>query len=262
MSLETALWFAGSFAEAAVVALLIYRRVWRTFPVFLIYSVWTLVASAAIYVVRSHSPSAYLTAYFAAMILDSTLLFGVLVELAWSILRPLRASLPRRSLVIVGILILAMGAAIWPFASLETAAKVSHEMGTMMRAQQTFSILRVVVFLVLAGCSQFLSIGWRNRELQIATGLGFTSLVGLTVALIHTHQATKDQYRHLNQLVVAGYLLSLLYWMYSFAQQEEKRREFSPQMQTLLLAVAGAARNTRIGMPEVVPAKPQKHGEL
>jgi hypothetical protein len=34
--------------------------------------------------------------------------------------------------------------------------------------------------------------------------------------------------------------------MFSFAQKEESRRSFSPQMQNALLAVAGAARTVRV----------------
>jgi len=34
VSLDNILWFAGIVAEAAVVWLLLYKRVWRTLPVF------------------------------------------------------------------------------------------------------------------------------------------------------------------------------------------------------------------------------------
>ena len=263
MNLDTVLWISGTVAEAVVIALLLYRRVWRTLPVFLIYSVWTLMGSIGAYtVLRSYSHSVYLSVYLVEMVIDSVLLFGVLVELGWSILRPLRSSLPRISLVFIALLILALGAAIWPFASVPGAANQSREVAELMRLQQTFSILRVVVFLALAGCSQLLSIGWRNRELQIATGLGFTSLVGLTVAMLHAHQTTRDQYSHLNQFVIASYLCSLLYWVFSFAQQEEQRREFSPQMQSLLLALAGSARNARMGTAAIASSKPRKQGPM
>jgi hypothetical protein len=48
--------------------------------------------------------------------------------------------------------------------------------------------------------------------------------------------------------VTASYLFSLLYWVFSFAQQEAERHEFTPQMQTFLLAVAGAAKSSRINL--------------
>jgi hypothetical protein len=258
MSLDAILWFSASVAEAAVIALLLYRRVWRSFPIFSLYSVWTLLASIAMYAVLhgylrvSHSGvnSAYVSVYLATVIVDSTILFGVLLELAWSVLRPVRSALPRGALLAVGVLILALGAAIWPFAAFPGANHMPPEVAGLMRLQQTFSILRVVIFLVLAGLSQVLSMGWRNRELQIATGLGFTSLVGVAVAMLHAHQSTWAQYSHWNELVVAGYLCSLVYWMASFAQQEEQRRAFSPQMEHLLLAMAGSAKAARIALAD------------
>ena len=67
--------------------------------------------------------------------------------------------------------------------------------------------MRILFFLAIAGCSQLLSIGWRDRELQIATGLGFFSIVSLTVAMLHTSQAPEfaAQYHHLEQLLSASY---------------------------------------------------------
>jgi hypothetical protein len=194
----------------------------------------------------------------AETVVDSILEFGILVELAWSVLRPLRASLPRSALVVVGVLILAVGAAIWPFSSTHALASMSREFQDLERVQQTASIMRILFFLVLAGCSQMLSIGWRDRELQVATGLGFYSLVSLVVEILHTHSANQQHYRLLNQFVAVGYLFSLVYCVVSFAQKEAERREFSPQMQRALLAVAGAAQTTRIALTDSEPRKRRK----
>ncbi len=262
MNLDTALWFSASLAEAAVIALLFYRRVWRNLPMFFAYSVWTLAGSVGAYAIIRAFPSGYVTAYIIEMIVDSILLFGVLVELAWSVLLPLRSSLPRAGFLFVGFFILAIGAAIWPFAAISGTALPSPEVGALTHLQQTFSVLRILVFLALVGCSQLLSIGWRNRELQIATGLGFNSLVGLAVALLHTHGTTWVQYRHLNRFVVASYLCSLVYWVVSFAQQEEQRRAFSPQMEHLLLGMVRSAKATRIALADSGSARSGKLGPL
>lgn len=262
MSLDALLWIVASVAEAGVVSLLLYRRAWQTFPIFLAYSVWTLIGSLIDYIALRGYSASYATAYIVVMMIDAVLLFGVLVELAWSILRPLRAALPRGALFVVAGLIFALGAAIWPFAAFPGADRLTREIAILAHLQQTFSILRVLIFLALAAFSQLLSIGWRNRELQIATGLGFNSLVGLTVAMLHTHESTWVQYRHLNQFVVASYLCSLLYWIVSFAQQEQERREFTPQMQSFLLAVAGSARATRSALASSTQAKPRNHRDL
>ena len=261
VSLDSTLWIVGMVAEAAVIALLFYRRAWRTFPFFCIYMVWGLVSDLGNYAIQRFAPSSFTTTYLIGLVLDSALQFGVLVELAWSILRPVRASLPKIALLVVGALIVAVGAAIWPFAGIHNLARLPPQWRTLVHVQQTASILRILFFLALAGCSQLLSIGWRDRELQVASGLGFYSLVSLAVEIVHSHQAMGQQYRYLNQFVVASYLCSLLYWIFSFATKEAERREFTPQMQGFLLAVAGTARTARIALVDSAAAKSRKRGE-
>lgn len=248
MSLNTILWTAGMVAEAAVVGLLIYRRLWRTLPFFFIYNVWIILGTAAGYAVMCLHPDAYLNTYLAEIPVDSALVFCVLVELSWSIFRPFRASLPRHTVWGLGILIAVAAVAIWPFSDSSAFAGYPLQWHLLVRLQQTVSILRVFYFLLLAASSQFLSIGWRDRELQVASGLGFYSLVGLTTAVLQSHVAAGDLYRRLDQVLVASFVCSSLYWVVCFAQKEAERREFSPQMQSMLLAVAGAARSTRIAL--------------
>ncbi len=258
MSLDTILWFAGPVSEAAVVSLLVYRRAWRLLPFFFVYSTWTLLGSMVAFAVNRYAPSAYLTTYLVEECLDNTLQFCVLVELAWSVFRPFRASLPRSTVWVLGIVIAAAGAAIWPFADSSAFAKFPTQWHLLLHLRETVSVLRVLFFLLLAGCSQLLSIGWRDRELQVATGLGFYSLVSLTTTVLNSYQAAGSQYKGLDQLMVVSYVCCLLYWAASFAQKEAERREFSPQMQSMLLAVAGAAHSARVALTDSSSAGPGK----
>ena len=260
MSLDNIFSVAGIVTEAAVLGLLIYRRVWRTLPFFCLYCAWVLISNAGLYAIYIFFPAGYLTAYLAEIVVESVLEFSVLVELAWSVLRPFRASLPRGALVGVAGLILALGAVIWPFAAIPGFGNLPPEYHLLMRLIQTTSILRILFFLALAGCSQLLSIGWRDRELQVATGLGFYSLISLAVAMLHSYQNMGPFYSLLQQIVVASYICSLLYWVACFAQKAPERREFSPQMRDLLLAVAGTARTARIALADSEAAKRRKTG--
>jgi hypothetical protein len=147
--------------------------------------------------------------------------------------------------VALAALIVLIGAAVWPFATRPGLSALSMAGRMTFHTQETFAILRVLFFLVLAGCSQLLSIGWRDRELQIVTGLGFYSLVSLAVWMQHS---TGPQYHVLDQIVAVSYVCSLAYWIFAFSQKEAERQNFTPQMQDLLLAMAGTARSTRIAM--------------
>jgi len=223
--------------------------------------VWDLLSNTGGFLALRFSPGSYnAVTYFLQTSIDSVLMFGVLVELTWSVLRPLRQSLSRWTPFFIGVAILAIGAAIWPFAALPGFSTQPHLVRLIGHLQETVAILRIVFFLGLAGCSQLLSIGLRDRELQVATGLGFYSLVSVSAALLAARQATYDQYNHLNRLVIGSFLCSLLYWAFAFVQKEAQRREFTPQMQNLLLAVAGTARANRAALrdSEITDAKSRR----
>ncbi|MFP5235183.1 MAG: hypothetical protein ACLGSD_04720 [Acidobacteriota bacterium] len=242
--------FLAITGEAAVLALLLQRRVSRLLPVFTIYVSWTIMSDVVSSLLIHRFPAHYLQIYNVEMPLDSVLQFGVLVELAWSALRPARALLPRGSFVGVAAVILLAGAAIWPFAGITAISGLTSQWHLTMHLQQTFTILRIVFFLALAACSQLLAIGWRNRELQVATGLGFYSMVSLGALMIQAHQVSPLRYHAIDELVAVSYLFSLLYWVASFVRNEAPRREFSPRMQKFLLAIAGAAHADRLAMEQ------------
>jgi len=144
---------------------------------------------------------------------------------------------------------------IWPFVSIHGIFGLPPQWRFLVRVQQTASILRVLIFMLLAGGGQLLSINWRDRELQVATALGFFSMVSLFVEMMHSHQTMGPQYLQLNQIVVASYLCCFLYWIFCFAQKEVERRAFTPQMESFLLTVAGSARATRVALTEASLAK-------
>ena len=242
---------AGVLTEIAVVGLLLYRHIWRTLPVFLVYCIWALCSDAVSTALSIFSPQGYsLNFYIAVTVIDLAMQLSVIVELAWSVIRPVRDRLSRSAVWVVAGLILALGAAIWPFANTAGLVLPSKAWHLVVQMQQTVSVLRVLFFLGLVGCSQLLAIGWRDRELQVATGFGFYSLVSLVVAAVNAHLSTVGQFKQLYWVVATSFLVSLLYWVVSFGQKEEERHEFTPQAREILLAFAKSAHITRVQMNE------------
>lgn len=250
LNLDAILGLSGVIAEAAVVILCIRTKLFRLTPVFFSYLVWSTFVDIAFFSVTKYWSAESVQIYFIEMIVDSIFQFAVLVELEWAVLRPIRASLPKHSIIILALLVVAAGAVIWPVARWALPPGLTPTGKVFVQLQQTIAALRVVFFMAMAGFSQLLSIGWRNRELQIATGLGFYSMFGLGIALVHAHQAVGHTYHLLDALGTASYLCSLGYWIVSFAQKEEARQEFTPQMRSFLLAVTGAARGTRMALAD------------
>lgn len=215
------------------------------------YVAWSLLSDLGQSFAVSRYPDNRLLFYLVSLAIDSLFQFGVLIELSAAVLRPLKEFLPRWTPIAFGVLIVLICIAIWPFARVPGSAAFSLQGRVLIHLQQTFSILRILFFLALAGCSQLLSIGWRDRELQIATGLGFYSMVSVAVSILHTSQTPGSPEYHLSdEIMVGSYLCSLFYWVFCFAQQEAQRREFTPQMQNFLLAMAGTARSTRMALKD------------
>jgi hypothetical protein len=244
LSLDNVFTVAGIAIEAAIIGLLIHRKIWRKLPIFSVYCVWALLSDGGTAAIRLFHPGWYNIKFFAGeTVIDFALQLCVLVELAWSVLHPLHNRLSRKALPVLAAAIVLLGVGIWPFAGISIALP-SQEWRFVFQLQQTASILRVVFFLLLAGFSQLLCLGWRDRELQVATGFGFYSIVSLAVAALSAHQSTVVQIRNLYLLVALSFVCSLTYWVASFAQKEAERREFTPQMQAKLITLAEAVHLT------------------
>jgi hypothetical protein len=250
VSVDSALWYSTTILEVAVIAVVLGKNIVRLLPVFFSYLIWTVVSDIVMMTLKSN-PHEFYQVFRYEMPIDSVLQFGVLVELAWSVLRPMRSVLSRRTILVISILVLLAGAVVWPLTGFTVIHTMPPDWTRLLRLQQTFSVLRILFFFGLAGLSQFLAIGWRDRELQVATGLGFYSVISMGAALLHTHPAPPAQFHRIDDIVAFSYLCSLLYWAVSFVQKEAQRQEFSPRMQNLLLTVAGAARANRLAIEEI-----------
>lgn len=249
--LDSAVIWIGYAAQAYVLAVVLQRRVYRKLPLFALYVLWTLLSDALGMLIRTKFPDYYSQFFLFELPLDSLLQLGVLVELAWSVLTPLRSSLPRWTVPGIAGLIAIAGIAVWPIAGTTVMHGLPHEWHLILRLRQTTSILQVLFFVVLAAGSQLLSIGWRDRELQVATGLGFYSLISLAVSLLHGQMPqVSPNYHRLDQALAVSYLCALVYWAVSFMQKEAPRQEFTQQMRSFLLTVSGGANAGRIALQD------------
>ncbi len=232
----------GIAAQAAFIVVLVWRRTYRSLPVFFSYIVWGLASDCVMLILRALLHRESLAEFAIETYTDSLFQYLVLIELAWSILRPIQRSLPKGLLLGISLIIATAAVLIWPLTGTKETFGYPWQLLIAFQAQRSFAILRILFFLVLVSCSQFLRIGWRDHELQVATGLGFYSLVSLVGALVHSHQSDGWQYYYVDVGIACSYLLSLVYWVYSFAQREAARREMTPEMIDFLLGLADVVR--------------------
>ena len=240
----------GLVVQAAFIGLLVWRRAYRSFPVFFSYIVWGVIGDSAILIVRTWIAPLAIYPFEVEAYVDSLFQYLVLIELAWSILRPIQRLLPRGFLLGISAVIAAAAFLVWPLSGIEQTVGYPGHLLIVLHMERTFAILRILFFLALACCSHFLAIGLRDRELQIATGLGFYSLVSVAGTMMHTRQSYGLNYFYVDIAIACSYLMSLLYWCYSFAQQETARREMTPEMQGLLVGLAKVMRKQREQLSE------------
>lgn len=254
MTLDTKLALLSALLQAMVIGLLAYRRFYKKLPLFFSYLVWLLVISgASVATAHSYSDEVLQKIFVFADVFDAAFMFCVLVELSMSVLSPIRSALPSWTVYgVAGIMMVAF-ALIWPFAKPPGFKTLDSLSRIQVHVDMANSVLPIVFFLALAACSQWLSLSWRDRELQIGTGLGIFALASLaaTVLKMNIGTATPEAihtYHTLDQAQVASYIVAMLYWLVSFAQKVPERREFTPQMENFLLALAGNARTARVAM--------------
>lgn len=250
--MDTAVFAVGLLAEAVVLCLLLFRRVYKSLPIFTSYFAWSILNDIGVFILIRRFPKSDLRIYIVSAIIDAAFMFCILTEISLSVLKPIRSSLTWWTGLAIGGLAACLCGVVWLFAK-PSGYNATPQSELLVHLQLTTAIVRVLFFMALAASSQLLSLSWRDRELQAATGFGIYSFVSLMVELVHLNPAQwsssiMPQSHVLDEIASVSYVLSVLYWAYSFAQKVPERREFTPQMQNFLLAVAGNARATRMAM--------------
>jgi len=255
MTIDSFFWIAGSALEAFFIALLLRRRAILRFPFLSLFIIWDLIQNIALYFL-SQTGAHYTEFYLFFSAIGYCFEFCVLIELMRAVLKPLPTFVRKRLSLFVILGYLVLGAIVWTFFTKRPVSQnscfqaVSFSLWISLQVQRMTSYLRLVTFLSLALCSQMLSLSWRNRELQIATGLGFYSFFSIAVEMVRSHLPQNQLYIDLNRVLIASYLGSLCYWIYCFSAKEEERRAFTPEMERALQRLAGEASSWRTKVTE------------
>lgn len=249
--LDKFVWIVSDSGKALLLSIILWRRLYRTFPIFFAYVSWDLISDPLLIILsgsRGYLGHHYAQIYYSADILLYLLEFGVLLEIAANVLRPARRLLSRGifysllgSLLVIGIASFSLAA--WlnptPFASLRV----------FLVTNTTAAILCLITFLLIAGFSQVLGLNWKNHVFQLATGLAFFSVAEMIMELmqsqLHAGPSYSSQYQFWGRFEVISYLLTLAFWCYAFVKKEAPRKEFSPQMTKILVSLSGSAKRQR-----------------
>jgi hypothetical protein len=209
-SIDLTLWLAGAALELFLLSVLLYKRIYRSLPIFCIFLVWCLLSDVGM-AIALRLPNAYLPATLISLTGDALFQLAILAELGRAVLRHNHVAPPSRVvLVLLGLLACVIAGILnnwtvpleYPFLSM-----------LYLVLLQLFAALRVVFLLTLVWWTSVQKLRWPTRELQILTGLGVYIMVTLCVVILHTHNMATMQYHWLDQLLVASYLFALCFWI-------------------------------------------------
>jgi hypothetical protein len=232
-------------AEISLLVVLLARRQYKTFPVFTSSVALNLFNNVIVGIVLvGFSSSVGHALPYAFLPLEYLIDLAVLLEIAWNVLRPVHTALPKGSIrvFVVAIVLALVGGAVLAFHFSNTASKIQDIKAPL---DLTVGMLRMLIFVGIAGFAQLLGIGWRNKVLQLATGLSFYSALQLIVSLIGRYYGDSSS---LEAFEVVGSTLELAFFVWVFATKEAVRREFSPQMEQFLVTLAGRAKHARTAL--------------
>jgi hypothetical protein len=235
-------------AQAAIAYLMIKRGSRRDYPILLTYMFFNLVEDPLAWSLQN--ARFYPKFYFTVMVLDYLFQLLIILEIGRNVLRPSKRSLPFRLWPVVtgGILICAILAA-----TFSPQTQSSGNTAGLLRVTLGLAILKLLLFAGMAGFAQFLGITWRSRVLQLASALAFYGAVSLLVQLSSSHlPSTNPGYNahlvRLAQIQWGAYSVTLISWIWAFSRNEAPRKDFTPQMQEVLVTIAGAAKRTRLAV--------------
>jgi hypothetical protein len=198
-----------------VLLCLFRRKLYRTFPVFLIYVASELIQFSILFtmiLLPSTSGREYGITYSASSAVSTALRFGVIYEIFLHLFRnyPILSRLGKPMLrwATTGLLLAALTLAVYTGGN-----RFNQVMYLLNVLDRTASILQCGLLIALLSFAAYLGISLRSHVFGIALGLGIFASVELTNAAIRTHLGQAYS-AYLDYLTMATYHICVLIWIW------------------------------------------------
>ena len=219
-----ALWAAGSALNAALVFVLLYKRRHRTVPWFTAWLIYQLGYAAACFLVyRFGSKVEYRWVYWLGALGDFLLQIAVILEVAAHVMKrdgewvegAKSALLPFMILgpLVAGVLAVAM-----------TPATPTLLTSLGARASLFTTILICALFVAVVRGSQRLGLDWWGHVARESYGLTLWTVAAFGIDTLHAYWRTMGQWQALENIRIALWQTSLLYWCIAFWIPETERK--------------------------------------
>lgn len=213
--IDKAIPLLGTLLLAVLVFILARKRAYKSYPVFFAYQIWCLVSTLAGMLAIYLPPTDFFRFYLVNISVDSLFQFGVLAELGYAVTGHNRNRSSRWTLI--ALLVLPAALALRSLSTWSLPANLTDLGALLVHMQQDLPVLLLAFLLALIWWSRLQRFQWPDSALHIASGLGFYFIVGLLVAIVHTHQRLGTQYHWADVAQAGSYLAVLSYWLLKLA---------------------------------------------
>ena len=223
-SLDIVLWAAGSFLNAALVFVLLYKRRWRVVPWFTAWMSYELLYTAAcFFAFQLGWKDVYRWVYWIGALGDFCLQIAVVVEIARCVLRRnSRWVEGARSEVLPFVLAGPLVAAV--LALTVTPAASGRLDAIAARASLFSTILICSLFIAVVRASQRLGLDWRSHIARESFGLALWTIASFFMDTLHAYWRTMAYFGDLENARIAIFQTSLLFWCVAFWLPEPQQK--------------------------------------
>jgi hypothetical protein len=217
MALDSVLMIGGLALEAALVAVLLYRRTWGRMPAFCVYAAWLLLSDAALVFSILILHRSVLKILVMDSVVDAGLRGMLFTELWWKLLRRYRRDIRPFAIFVVGVALVLAGLLLWPLAG---TALTIYFLGLSRFAEhlsQDVSLVTAACAVVLVITAKALDIRWTGLEYRAAVGFGLFSMVSFATAVVTGRTVLPVELAHrFDQGVSVCFAGLMVYWIVGF----------------------------------------------
>jgi hypothetical protein len=216
------LWIAPHVLLALVAGLMVRRRLYKDFLLFLCYAVSEVVVTAVLFTLFYFNNSMYYYAWMVGTGLSVSLRFGVTHEVFESVFGD-SAALKRLATVFfrwaTGLLFLVAVAV----AAYTAGSGTSRLAASILVSNKIVSIIQCGLVILLVLFSRYFHLSWRKYSFGIALGLGIYASVGIATMAVATQFGSNANVLHFIQM--GTYHCCVLVWLFYLLMPEAAPRK-------------------------------------
>jgi hypothetical protein len=219
-----------SLGQAALLAILVIRHRWRSFPVFTSFmGAETVINLAYCVPLWDHSLLLYAWIYYSSLVVEFLFEIGLAWEIARIVMRPTGTWVQdaRQRFILWGTAGFLFAAAV-PF--LVTPPSEGFLGHMEVRLSLFTSLVFCELIAVVTRTSKSLGLGWRNHVMALADGWTLWGVVGILVDGLHSYSGFAYHYEDLEQVRMLVFLAVVVYWIVQFWLDEPVRQPISPEL--------------------------------